>query len=50
VEAGTIKHKQKRRNWRALRGTNGDRAEELRCALEDEPALAFGEERLNPTR
>jgi len=48
VEAGYIKHKEKRRNRRALRGVNGDRAEDLWCALEDEPALAFAEERLNP--
>jgi len=48
VEAGYIKHKEKRRDRRALRGANGDRAEDLWCALEDELALAFGEERLDP--
>jgi len=48
VEASNIKHKAKRRNWRALRGTKGDQEENLRGALEDESALAFREERLNP--
>jgi len=48
VEAGYIKHKKKRRNRRALRGANRDRAENLRRVLENESALAFGEERLNP--
>jgi len=48
MEASNIKHKKKRTNWRALRGTNGDRVEDLRGALEYEPALVFREERLNP--
>jgi len=48
VEAGNIKDKKKQRNRRALRGTNSDWAEYRRCALEDEPAMASGEERLNP--
>jgi len=48
VEAGYIKHKKERRNRSALRGANSDRAEHLRCALEDGSALASGEERLDP--
>jgi len=48
VEAGYIKHKQERTNWRALRSANSDRAETLRPALENESALAFREERLDP--
>jgi len=48
VEAGYIKHKKKRRNGRALRGANRDRAENLRRTLENKSALAFGEERLDP--
>jgi len=48
VEAGYIRHKQERRNWRALRAANSDRAENLRRALEYESALAFGEERFDP--
>jgi len=48
VEAGYGEHKKEGRNWRALRGANSDRAENLRCALEYESALAFGEERLDP--
>jgi len=48
VEAGYIQHKKKRRNRRALRGANRDWAESFRRALENETALAFGEERLNP--
>jgi len=44
VEAGYIKHKKERRNRRALRSTNSDRAENLRRTLEYESALAFGEE------
>jgi len=48
LEAGYIKHKKKRRNRRALRGANRDWVEKLRHALENESALAFGEERLNP--
>jgi len=48
VEAGYIKHKKKRRNGRALRGGNLDRAENLRRTLEDKSRLAFGEERLDP--
>jgi len=48
VEAGYIKHKMERRNQRALRGANSDRAENLRSALEYESALAFGEDRLDP--
>jgi len=48
VEAGYVEHKKERRNRRALRGANSDRAENLRCALEYESALAFGEERLDP--
>jgi len=48
VEAGYVKHEEKRRNRRALRGANRDRAKNLWCALEDETALATGEERLNP--
>jgi len=48
VEAGYIKHKKKRGNWRALRGANCDRAENLRRALENKSALGFGEERINP--
>jgi len=48
VEAGYIQHKKKRRNGRTLRGANSDRAENLRCTLEYELALAFGEERLDP--
>ena len=48
VEAGYIKHKMKRRNRRALRGANRDRAESLRRALDNESALVFGEERVNP--
>jgi len=31
-----MKHKKKRRNVRALRGANSDRAENLRCTLEYE--------------
>jgi len=34
--------------WRALRGANCDRAENLRRALQYESALAFGQERLDP--
>ena len=48
MEAGYIKHEEKRRNGRALRGANLDRAENLRRTLEDKSALAFGEERLDP--
>jgi len=48
VEAGYIKHKEKRLNRRALRGANSDRAKDPRCTLEDETALATREERLNP--
>jgi len=48
VEAGYIKHKKERRNRRALRSTNSDRAENLSRALEYESTLAFGEERLDP--
>ena len=48
MEAGYIEHKKKRRNGRALRGANSDRAENLRCTLEYESSLAFGEERLDP--
>jgi len=48
AEAGYIKHNKKRRNWRALRGANSDRAKNLWSALEDDTALATGEERLNP--
>jgi len=48
VEAGYIKHKKERRNRRALRSANSDRAESLRRALEYESALALGEERLDP--
>ena len=48
MEAGYIMHKQERRNWRALRGANSNRAENLRRALENESALAFREERLDP--
>jgi len=47
VQAGYIKHKKKTRYRRALRGANRDWAENLRRALENESALAFGEERLN---
>ena len=48
MKAGYIEHKQKRRNGRALSGANSDRGENLRCTLEYESALAFGEERLDP--
>jgi len=48
VEASYIKHKQKRRNRRALRGSDRNRAESLWRTLENESALGFGEERLNP--
>jgi len=48
VEAGYIKHKKERRDRRALRRANSDRAENLRRALEYESALVFGEERLDP--
>jgi len=48
VEAGNIEHKKRRRHQRTLRGTEGDRAKDLRGALVDESALGFGEERLNP--
>jgi len=48
VEAGYINQKEKRRNRRALRGANSDRAKDLWRAMEDESALAIGEERLNP--
>jgi len=48
VEAGYVKHKEKRRNPRALRGANSHWAKDLWCALEDESALVSGEERLNP--
>jgi len=48
MEAGYIKHKEKTRNQRVLRGANSDQAEDLWCPLEDEPALASGEKRLNP--
>ena len=48
MEAGYIKLKKERRNRRALRSANSDRAENLRCALEDESALALGEETLDP--
>jgi len=48
VEAGYIKHEEKRRNRRALRGANSDWAKDLWCTLEDETALATGEGRLNP--
>jgi len=41
-------HKMKRRNRRTRSGANRDRAENLRRALENESALAFGEERLIP--
>jgi len=43
-----MKHKNKGRNRRALRGTNSDRAEDPWHTLEDESALTSGEERLNP--
>jgi len=42
------KHKKERRNQRALRSANSDRAENLSHALEYESALAFQEERLDP--
>jgi len=48
VEAGNIEHKKKRRNRRTLRGTDGDRAKDLRGALKAESALVFGAESLNP--
>ena len=48
VEAGYIKHEEKRRNRRTLRSAKSDRAKDLWCALEGETALATGEERLNP--
>ena len=48
MEAGYVKHKKERRNWRALRGANSERAENLRRSLENESALAFAEERLDP--
>ena len=48
MQAGYIKHKKKRTNWRSLRSANSDRAEDLRRALENESALAFGEEKLDP--
>ena len=48
VDAGYIEHKKKRRNWRTLRGANSDRAKNLRCTLEYESALVFGQERLDP--
>ena len=47
MKAGYIEHKQTRRNGRALSGANSDGAENLRCTLEYESALAFGEERLD---
>ena len=47
MEAGDEEHKEKRRNGRALRGSNSDWAESLRCVLEDESARVFGKERLN---
>ena len=48
MEAGYIKHKEERRNGRALRSANSDRAENLWRALEYMSALAFGEERFDP--
>ena len=48
MEAGYLEQKEKRRNRRALRGANSDRANDTWCALEDESPLATGEERLNP--
>jgi len=48
VEAGYLKHKKKRRNGRALRGANRDRAENYRRTLENMLALVFREERLDP--
>jgi len=48
VDAGYIKHKNERKDQRALRGANSDRAENLSLALEYKSALAFGEERLDP--
>jgi len=48
VEAGYIKHKMKRRDWRTLKGANSDWAENLRGTLAHESALAFGEERFDP--
>jgi len=51
VEAGYVKHKKKRRNRRALRGANRNRAENLRRALENESALAFrGKDLIQATR
>jgi len=47
VEAGYVKHIKERRNRKALRSANSDRAEDLGRALEYESALAFGEERLD---
>jgi len=41
VEGSYIKHQDKRRDRRALRGADGDRTEDLWCAFENEPALAF---------
>jgi len=43
VETGNVEHKEKRRNWGALGGTNHHWAEDLRVALEDKLTLAFGE-------
>jgi len=48
VEAGYIKHKEVRRNRRALSSANSDGAKNLWRALEYESALVFGEERLDP--
>ena len=48
MEAGYIKQKKKRRKRRALRGANSNRAEDPWRGLEDESALASGEELLNP--
>jgi len=48
VEAGNVEHKEKRRNRGDLRGANSHWAEDIRGALEDEPTLAFGEDRLDP--
>jgi len=48
MEGSYIKHKKKRRNRRPMRGANSDWAESLRCTLEYESALVFGEERLDP--
>ena len=48
MKASNVEHKEKRRNWGALRGTNYHLSEDLRSAWEDEPALTFGEEQLDP--